>query len=200
MPLYIRNSSGDWQSAQNLRGRNPSGEWVQGCAKIWNGSEWVEFFGQNGAVSTGPGGTFIAETATSAGENGAGSGVRITLLTNGSAEIVSERAGTVSPVGFEVITLASFLYTPTPCSPDPQLLSARVVPTSGSTPTNEAVNTWVQLGTSNRTWSIFANAPPSGGASGTFTLQLALTSDTSTVLSSVSYTLGGNAVAGGVEP
>jgi hypothetical protein len=201
MPLSIRNSSDAWQSAQDIRVRNSSGEWVQGCAHIWDGSTWAQFFGQNGAVSAGPGGTFAAETAISYNSGGASSGVKISLLTSGACQIVSEREALFDPTSFQSTTLDTFLYTPTVCSPDPQLLSARVVPTSGDTPTGESVNSWVQLGSLNRTWSIFAYAPTPGAASesGTFTLQLALTSDTSTILSSASYTLSGSATSNSGE-
>jgi hypothetical protein len=179
---------------------------------VWNGTEWVQAFGQNGTVSAGPGGTFIAALARSSSSSSAGSGIRLNLTTAGGLTIVSERGGTIDPGGFGVITeVSSTLYTPTPCSPDPPLLSVRAVYVSGDTlsgPNGELMDTWYTLGSVQRTWSLFATVEPAnnnGGiqqndtVEGTFDLELALTSNTSNVLASVRYTFGGSAESTGIE-
>lgn len=203
MPLQIRNNSNAWVNADDILIRDNAGAWVQGCAHIWNGTEWVQFFGQNGTVSAGPGGSFTAALAESDSESSAGSGIRLKLLTDGTLQLVSERGGTIDPGSYGIETvLSTNTYTPTPCSPDPPLLSARVVYVSGNSDMRiqgPAYDAWAQLGTVDPNWGFFAQTTVGTGniisKTVTITLQLALSSNLSNILASANYTFSGSAVS-----
>jgi hypothetical protein len=201
MGLSTWNGS-SWVATQDLKVWNGSA-WVQGCAHVWDGSQWVQFFGQNGTVSAGPGGSFTAALATSDSASSAGSGIRLKLLTNGTLQLVSERGGTIDPGGYGIETvLSTSTYTPTPCSPDPPLLSARVVYVSGNSEMRiqgPAYDAWAQLGTVDPNWGFFAQATVGTGVTisktVTITLQLALSSNLSSILASANYTFSGSALS-----
>jgi hypothetical protein len=207
MSLNVWNGTA-WQPGDDLKIWNGT-QWIQGCMKVWNGTEWVDLFGQNGTVSAGPGGSFAGTpSAISDSSSSAGCGVRLSLIANGALQVISESAGTIVPgfnpgTGFFAVEtlLSNSLYTPTPCSPSPPLLSARVVPVSGTSP-NGTLNTWVQLGSFNQSWSIIASVPPGGGTvteSGTFRLELSLSANTLNILNSATYTFSGQATSSGSE-
>lgn len=207
MALSIWN--GSWQQGKNIKVWNGS-EWKGACLKIWNGSTWVDIIGENGTTSTGPGGLYIGSPeAVSFGalysdpyihHTTAGCGIRLRINpSTGKLIITSESSGNVSGL-YNVTEYINDYFIPSPCSPPASALSARVLPVSGDEPIDAgsaAINTWISLDGADIFWAIFAirDLTETGieSKTGTFTLQLAFTSDTSTILSESTYTFSGTA-------
>lgn len=199
MALSIWN--GSWQQGKNIKVWNGS-EWKGACLKIWNGSTWVDIIGENGTTSTGPGGLYIGspEAVSFGARYTAGCGIRLSINpSTGKLIITSESSGNVSGL-YNVTKYINDYFIPSPCSPPASALSARVLPVSGDEPIDggsAAINTWISLDGADIFWAIFAirDLTETGieSKTGTFTLQLAFTSDTSTILSESTYTFSGTA-------
>jgi hypothetical protein len=195
MPLQIRNNSSAWVNADDILIRNNAGAWVQGCAHIWDGTQWVQFFGQNGTLSAGGGYAAGTLTAISDSSSSAGSEFSIIVNTSGSIIVESVEAGTIDPGGFDIRTvLNTQTYIPTVCSPDPPFISVRLRLNSGTAPNigGLSLDTWYDL-SSSRVWALRATVTPAGGGptktqtlSGSYTLDVARTSDLATFVSSTS--------------
>jgi hypothetical protein len=165
---------------------------------VWNGSAWVVFFSTPGTASLST--HDINVQAVSYNDQSASCTARITIdtdkglyaITTGNGDVVETEIDSVYYFGAENFSMENWLSA----DGDPSLWSCRAVPISG-TPTvgSSATNTWLPM-TEDRSWYVFANsnsASRSGFKSFQFTLQLALTSDTSNILASANMIVSASA-------
>ena len=205
MTLNVRNNSSAWTEAQDLLVRNNSAAWVQGCAHIWDGTQWVQFFGQNGTVDLGADAT-LSTRAESFPDSSAGAELIAIFTTNAEFRIDQNRGGTLDPGSgsgsffSETIERLSRIYSPTPCSPDPPLLSIRYVSTGGQAPNlgSLANNVWYDL-TAERGVGLRTTVNANGGEitrTSQFRIEIARTEDLSTILDTCNLSFTATAFSG----
>jgi len=197
MALKVWNGS-SWVSGTGLKVWNGS-SWVNAVSgRVWNGSSWVSFFTSTGTSSLSnhtisSSAIAYADTACSAlSALEIRNDRALYALANANGyqnTMVIDGTDYANPSGTSGwIAVQNWLSS----GGDVSLWSCRAVPISG-TPDggSSATNTWLSMSTG-RSWSVTAASTSSvrnQSRSFNFTLQLALSSDTSTVLASATMQL-----------